>query len=163
MQDFSNLLRLLLENKIEFVLIGGMAAVVHGASQVTEDIDICAAIDPKQVEKLRACLRELHPKHRMTSQKLSFIEFPEETGNLKNLYLQTDWGILDVIGTVTGVGNYDAVLKSAVEIELFGSPCRVLGIEGLISAKQALGREKDLATVRELKAIRKLQEEKGKN
>jgi hypothetical protein len=89
--NLNNLLSLLLENKIEFVLIGGFAGVVHGSTQVTRDLDICALITPAQVEKLRAVLKDLHPRHRMNPVfKPSFLTEPKELGELKNIHLETD-------------------------------------------------------------------------
>ena len=75
MQNLSSLLEVLLNANIDFVLIGGFASVVHGSSMVTQDLDVCMLIDPDHIGKLRDCLKELNPKHRMTHKKISFQEY----------------------------------------------------------------------------------------
>lgn len=160
MNNLNQILEILLENKIEFVVVGGYAAVTHGSSQVTKDIDVCAPLTPDQVAKLRQCLAPLHPKHRMTPQKLSFLDHPENTSGLKNLYIETDLGMLDVLGQITGVGDYETVLKNAIEVEVFGQRCKVISLEDLIRAKLAMGRHRDLLTVQELNLIRFVKEKK---
>lgn len=155
MQRINDLLKHLLDREIDFVLIGGFAGVVHGSAQVTRDLDICALLTPMDVEKFRAALGDLHPKHRMNpSFQPSFLDHPKETANLKNLYLETDLGVLDVISEVTGVGDFQRLKQNAIEVALFGHKCKVISIDDLIQAKEALGRKKDLLVAEELRAIR---------
>ncbi len=52
-ENLKELLKTLLEHKIDFVLIGGFATSVHGSTLVTQDLDTCAAITEEQVAKLR--------------------------------------------------------------------------------------------------------------
>ncbi len=52
-----------------------------------------------------------------------------------------------------GVGGYDAVLAQSVEIELPGGPCRILAIDALVRAKQAMGRDKERETILQPRAI----------
>jgi predicted nucleotidyltransferase len=153
MLSLGDLLQRLIDSKINFVLIGGYAGVVHGSTMVTRDLDICALITPEQIEKLRACLKEFHPTHRMTPKRLSFLDFPEDTKNVKNIYLETDLGVLDVISEVTGVGDFSRLSSQAIEIALYGRKCKVISVEDLIQAKEAMGRDKDKAVVKELIAI----------
>lgn len=129
--------------------------MVHGSTQVTRDLDICALITPAQVQKLRAALKELNPKHRMNpSFRPSFLTEPRDLENLRNIYLETDLGVLDIISEVTEIGNFEQVVDSSIEIELFGKKCRVLSLEALIKAKEKMGRPKDKLVVAELKALR---------
>lgn len=85
---------------------------------------------------------------------MSFLDNPDIGAPLKNLYLETDLGPIDLLGSITGLGNYEQVHEVSVEIEIFGRRCRVLTIDALIEAKLALGREKDLLAAKELRAIR---------
>ena len=80
---------------------------------------------------------------------------PEQCATLKNLYLKTDLGVLDCLGDVLGVGGFDEVACHAVEVELPSGKCRVLDIEALIRAKEAMDRDHDRITVRQLKEIQK--------
>lgn len=114
---------------------------------------ICAVLTAANVSKLRDTFRDLNPTHRFTSQRLSFIDNPDPGISLKNLYLQTEWGPIDILGTITGVGDFDQVRAGSIEVEMFGRKCRVISVEALIRAKEALGREKDKLAVKELRAI----------
>jgi len=155
MQNLGHLLEVLLNTNIEFVLIGGFASVVHGSSMVTQDLDICMLVNPQQIEKLRNCLRPFKPRHRMTAKKLSFLDFPQDASGVKNIYLETDLGILDIVGEVTGAGPFARVYAHANEIEIYGKKCKVISIKDLIASKKSLARPKDLAVVRELEAIQR--------
>jgi hypothetical protein len=155
MNNLNNLLQVLLENEIEFVLIGGFAGVVHGSTQVTRDLDICTFITPAQIEKLRLAFKDLHPRHRMNPNfKPSFLTEPKDLENLRNIYLETDLGVIDIISEVTEVGNYEHVKKNAVKFNLFGHTCQVISVDALIKAKEKMGRPKDKLVVAELKALR---------
>lgn len=145
-----------MENEIDFVLIGGFAGVVHGSTQVTRDLDICALITPAQVEKLRVALKDLHPRHRMNPNfKPSFLTEPKDLTNLRNIYLETDLGVLDIISDVTAVGGFDQVKTNSVEIDLLGHKCKVISVDALIRAKEKMGRPKDRLVVAELKALQR--------
>jgi hypothetical protein len=151
--EINRLLQRLCDAEIDFVIVGGFAAVLHGSTLVTRDLDICAILTPETVNELRSALRDLRPTHRMTPQRLSFLTEPAAGVEIRNLYLETELGAVDILGSILGVGDYDRVREASIEIELFGARCRVISIDDLISAKQALGRDKDLLVVRELRAI----------
>lgn len=153
MQSLHLLLQRFADAGFEFVVVGGYAGVLHGSSLVTNDLDICAVLSSENVQKLRTVLADLHPVHRMTHKKLSFLEHPAAGTPVANLYLETDGGIVDVLSSILGVGDYGRLRRAAVEIPLFGRKCPVISLEDLITAKEAVGREKDLLAVKELKAI----------
>jgi len=154
MSDLQRLLQRLDDAGIPFVLVGGYAAMLHGSSLLTRDVDVCTALTPANVEKLRDAFRAFHPVHRLSSPQRSFLDVPENGVALDNLYLNTDLGTLDLIGRITGVGDYERVAQHAVEIELFGRRVRAISLDDLIAAKEALGRDKDLIAAKELRAIR---------
>jgi predicted nucleotidyltransferase len=151
--ELNGLLQRLSDAGIDFVVVGGVAAVLHGSSLVTRDLDVCASLSGANIERLRAALRDLHPLHRIATDRTSFLENPEPGVSLQNLYLQTDLGALDLLGSITGVGDFEQVRKSAVEVDLFGRRVKVIGLEQLIKAKEAVGRQKDLLAAMELRAI----------
>ena len=109
-------------------MVGGFAAVAHGVTQLTQDIDICCRMTPDNLMRLQDALSDLHPVHRMPPERPSLQLTPETAAEFRNLYLETDWGQLDCLGEILGVGGYDAVLAQSVEIELPGSACRLLAI-----------------------------------
>lgn len=153
--NLEDLLKRLLSEKLDFILIGGFASVVHGASYITQDLDICMVLSPENVERLRAALKDLHPVHRMNpAAKLPFSERPLPGEEVQNLYLQTDLGILDVITEVAVAGDFDSLKSRAFKTRIYESDCDVISIDDLIASKEAIGRKKDLMVVEELKAIR---------
>jgi hypothetical protein len=107
--ELNRLLQRLIEADIEFVIVGGFGGVLHGSSLVTRDLDVCALLNPTNVEKLRTAFRTLNPRHRLSSGRLSFLENPAPDIELRNLYLQTDLGPLDLMSSITGVGDYARV------------------------------------------------------
>ena len=108
----------------------------------------------ENVAQLRETLRDLHPTHRQTPQRLSVLNNPEPGAEIKNLYLGTTLGAVDILGSITGVGDYARVREASVEVEIFGCRCRVISIEDLIRAKESLARPKDLLAANELRAAR---------
>lgn len=153
MQSLHLLLQRLAEAGLEFVVIGGYAGVLHGSSYVTNDVDVCAILSAENIEKIRAAFADLHPVHRITHRRLSFLDHPPAGSPLVNLYLETDNGIIDLLSSVLGVGDFNRLKASAIEVPLFGRKYSVISLEDLITAKEAVGREKDLLAVKELRAI----------
>ena len=154
MSDLQRLLQRLDDAGIEFVLVGGYAAMLHGSSLLTRDLDVCTVLTPGNIEKLRDAFRDFHPVHRLSSPQRSFLDEPDSGIALDNLYLNTDLGTLDLLGRITGIGDYQRVARDAVEIELFGRRVRAISLDDLIGAKEAIGRDKDLIAAKELRAIR---------
>lgn len=92
MAILSQLLQRLCDADVDFVVIGGFAALMHGSTLVTRDLDICAVLSHEDVAKLREALRDLNPTHRLTPQKLSFLTNPDVGVPVQNLYLETEIG-----------------------------------------------------------------------
>ncbi len=153
MQNFDLLLQRLADVGLDFVIVGGYAAISHGSSFLTRDVDICAELTEENLAKLRRALGEWNPRHRMTPQRLSFLDHPTAGQPLNNLYLQTDRGVIDIISSVLGVGNFERLREKAETLEVDGRIYHVIALEDLIAAKETLGREKDLLTAKELRAI----------
>ncbi len=153
MTNLQLLLQRLSDGGIEFVVIGGFAGILHGSSMVTDDLDVCAVLTGENIEKIRAALKDLKPVHRMTHGRLSFLDHPASGQAMENLYLKTDAGVVDVLSSVLGVGGFARLRAEAVEIDLFGRRVAVMSLRDLIVAKEACGREKDLLTAKELRAI----------
>jgi predicted nucleotidyltransferase len=153
MQHFSQLLERLADAGLEFVVVGGFAAVTHGAVYVTRDVDICAVLTPENVARLRAALADWNPRHRMTPQKVSFLQHPPAGEPLQNLYLQTDMGVVDILTSVLGVGDFQRLNAKAEVLEVDGRKFRIMSLEDLITAKDAMGRDKDKLIAKELRVI----------
>lgn len=152
-QNDKMLLQRLSEHKVEFVVIGGFCGVLHGTALITYDLDICCRFSRENLRRLEASVSDLHPRHRLTAEKLPFELTDELCDTLKNIYLTTDWGILDCLGEVAGVGNFEQALKCSVSHNISFGEIKILSLGALIAAKEAAGREKDLYAVRLLRAI----------
>lgn len=153
MVKLNPLIERLCDAHIDFVIVGGFAGMLHGSTLVTRDLDVCAVLNAETVGKLRDALRDVRPTHRLTPQRLSFLETPDPGVGMKNLYLETELGAIDFLGSILGIGEFERVRAAAIEIALFGRRCRVISLQDLIQAKEALGRDKDLIAAKELRAI----------
>jgi hypothetical protein len=89
----------------------------------------------------------------MTPQRLSFLAHPPDGQPVQNLYLQTDEGVADLLTTVLGVGDFARLKAGAEVVTIEGRSYCIMALADLIAAKEALGREKDLLTAKELRAI----------
>jgi predicted nucleotidyltransferase len=158
MQNLSELTQRLIESRVEFVLVGGFAAVAHGVTLVTRDVDICCRFSETNLMRIQAAFADLHPVHR-SRPDMPLELTPQQCAGLKNLYLKTDLGVVDCLGEVLGIGNFEEVLKHSVEVELPYGNCRIIDLEALIRAKEAMNREHDLITVKHLKEIIKQQKQ----
>ena len=159
MTDYARLLRLLAEHGVAFIIIGGAAAVIHGSSRLTQDLDVAYERSPQNIRRLVQALSDLSPYLRGAPPGLPF-HWSEGTIRMGlNFTLQTSLGDLDLLGEVTGGGRYENLIDHAIEVEVFGVRCHCLGLEALIRVKRAAGRPKDLEAIAELEAIL---EEKGK-
>ena len=159
--DFETVVRRLNEHRVEFVLIGGMAAMAHGVTLVTFDIGVCCSFQSENLFNLQKALADVHPVHRMTPQKLPLEIKPENVGRLRNLYLDTDIGAIDCLSEVAGLGDYAAVAPLSIELDLPSGRFRVLSIDALIRAKQAINRTQDKIAIAQLLAIKERQRVKS--
>jgi predicted nucleotidyltransferase len=153
-EEAETLLRRLHTQGVEFVIIGGICNVLHGVTLVTQDVDVCCRFSPENLQRLEAAVRELHPVHRQTPQRLPFVLNERLLRELRNVYLRTDLGVIDCLSEVAGIGGYDTVLEASVPVTLSFGQCRMLSLDALIRSKETLGREQDLAALRQLRAIR---------
>lgn len=151
MENLTELIKRLHDFGVEFSIIGGLAAVEHGSSYVTYDLDVCARFTPGNLRKLEAAIRDLHPRWRIKD--LAFELTDSLLASLKNIYLTTDLGKFDCLSEVKAVGDFDAVLKESQLVEFPFGRCYLLSISALIRAKEAIGRPQDLLVVTQLRAI----------
>lgn len=154
MQNLAELTRRLIEAEVEFVLVGGFAALAHGAMRSTRDVDICCRFSNANLMRIQKAFADLHPVH-FPRTDLPLQLTPELCSRLKNLYLKTDLGRVDCLGEILGIGDFDEVVKHSIELELPAGECRVMDIDALIRAKEAMNRDHDQITVKELKEIKK--------
>lgn len=154
MKNLTDILSLLAKHDVDFVVVGGYAVAAYGSSFVTQDVDVCCDFSPQNLLKLQAALGEAHPVHRMTPKRLPLVLTAENCEGLKNLYLDTDIGQVDCLGSVMGIGDFEEVKHRSVSVMIEGFQCRLIELGALIDAKKAMGRPRDLAAVQELEAIK---------
>lgn len=153
-QRTPELLRLLLEEQVEFVIIGGVAAIAHGSASFTVDFEIAAPLSSENVRRLIRALGPHHPRYAHAGDKRAVTEAPELLAKNRNLYLLTDVGRLDIVTEVPPIGAYDVLAKRAAKLHVLGHDCLVISLDDLIAAKAHLGRPKDKQVELELRAIR---------
>jgi hypothetical protein len=158
MNEFEGLLEALRVEGVSFVIVGGVAASVHGSARLTNDLDVVYERSSDNYRRIVAALSPLDPYLRGAPPGLPF-RFDEET--LKrglNFTLTTTEGPIDLLGEMAGVGSYPNLEGHTVEIEFFGATYRCVDLATLIKAKRAAGRPKDLEVVAELEIMK---DEKG--
>jgi hypothetical protein len=152
--DFRGLLDSLCTEKVEFIIIGGIAGAVHGAARATYDLDIVYSRARDNIAKLVNALAPLNPYLRGAPPDLPFRFDAVTVERGMNFTLTTKLGDLDIFGDITGGGEYEALLPHTIEVQLFGRSCRCLDIDKLIQVKRAAGRPRDLEAIAELETIR---------
>jgi len=150
-------LRLLSEYSVDCVIVGGVAAAIHGSMLLTNDLDVCYSRDPANLKRLADALESVHARLRNAPEGLPFILDAETLKRGLNFTFTTDIGDLDLLGEVRGVGNYEDVFAGSLTVELFGFRFAVIDIGKLIVAKRAAGRSKDLLALPELESIQEAQ------
>ena len=152
MKNVEKQIRLIGEFQIECVLIGGVAATVHGSSIPTQDLDICYLRERPNLTKIVHALRTVNATLRGAPKNLPFILDEETLRHGLNFTFDTDAGNLDLLGEVRGVGIYSDCLENADEAEIFGHRLRVLSLDKLMASKQAAGRPKDVIALAETRS-----------
>jgi hypothetical protein len=149
-QSFLRILQLLDRHGVEYVVVGGVAAVLQGAPVTTFDIDALVKVDATNADRLLDVLGALEARYR-------------EHGALRptrddllaggHLLLMTNSGPLDILGFIGNGKRYEDVADATATIAVGDLSVRVLGIQALIEEKKSLGRDKDLAVVRLLESV----------
>lgn len=154
MTDFSTILRTLDRARVEHILVGGVAATVHGSARLTLDVDVVYRRTPENLGRIVEALAEHEPYLRGAPPGLPFRWNVQTLERGLNFTLATSLGPIDLLGEIAGGGSYDQLLPDTLEVSAFGVTCRCLTLDRLISVKRAAGRVKDLEVLAELEALR---------
>lgn len=152
--QFKALLSSLATNNVEFVIIGGLAATLHGSARVTYDLDVVYKRTPENLSKIVAALSPFQPYLRGAPAGLPFKFDVETLKRGLNFTFTTTAGPIDLLGELSGIGSYEAVYARANTAMMFEGTYLFIDLEGLIASKKAAGRPKDLETIAELETIR---------
>jgi hypothetical protein len=151
--QFEKAVQALCDAGVDFVVIGGLAATLHGSAQVTYDLNICYSRASANLRRLIEALAPFHPRPRGLPGGLPFVWDEVTLRNGTVFTLQTDIGEIDLLAEVTGLGAFDDVKQQSITVEAFERQIATLDLPGLIRAKRATGREKDFTALAELESL----------
>lgn len=144
--DFLALLRTMVEHGVDFIIVGGVSAVLHGAPITTFDLDVVHSRTPDNIEHLLSALRDLEAGYRGQGDRLITPDSSHLAASGHQL-LMTRFGPLDLLGTIGANHAYEELLRHTVELQVSGLRLRVLDLETLIKVKEETGHEKDKAVL----------------
>jgi predicted nucleotidyltransferase len=130
---------------VKYVLIGGLAAILHGAPHLTTDVDIVPEEGLRNLERLSAVLRELNARVRVTGEEegVPFNYDAESLRQVRVWNLVTDRGDLDITFVPSGTRGYEDLRKDVVPMQVRGIDVPVASLADVIRSKEAAGRERD--------------------
>jgi hypothetical protein len=132
--QFAAAIQALCDSGVDFVVIGGVAANLHGSAVVTFDLDVCYSRASANLSRLTRGLAPFHPRPRGFPAEVPFVWDEATLRNATVLTLQTDLGELDLLAEVAGLGSFDEVRANAIEVEAFGRKILALDLPGLIQS-----------------------------
>jgi hypothetical protein len=140
---------------VDYVLIGGLAATLHGSSALTNDADICPDPSPENLERLAAALRDVDARIRSDAESdgVPFSVDADFLGHMNLVNLTTRFGDFDIAFRPAGSHGYDDLLRRATEIEIDGIIVPVASLADIIRSKEVANRPKDRATLPILYAL----------
>jgi hypothetical protein len=150
-----DILRVLDRHHVRYVLVGGLAAVLHGAAHVTTDVDVVPEDAQVNLERLSEALRELDARIRATGEPdgIPFDHSAESLSRVRVWNLQTSMGDLDITFQPSGTRGYDDLRRDVVTMEVRGVEVPVASLADVVRSKEAAGRARDRAV---LPALREL-------
>lgn len=151
--DFEGLLTRLLSGHVRFIIVGGVAATVHGSAHATYDLDVVYDRSQDNIARLVDALAPLQPYLRDAPAGLPFVLSAETVRAGLNFTLRTTLGDLDLFGEIIGGGTYGQLLPDSDTLSVFGYECRCLSLRKLIEVKRAAGRPKDFDAIAALEAL----------
>lgn len=151
--NFTAAVQALVDEGVDFAIIGGWSAILHGSSSITNDLDICYSRSPDNLKRVTAALADFHPRLRDLPQDSPFVWDQATLRNAAILTLSTDLGAIDLLAEVSGLGGFEEVKANSVLVQAFDREVWTLDLPALIKAKRAAGRAKDLQILPELEGL----------
>ena len=157
----SALLSRLAAARVDYVVVGGFAGLMHGMTLPTRDLDICCATDTGNLDRLGQMLVDLGARLRGVAADIPFVPDGRTLRRTQILTLDTSAGPLDLLVDPSGSPGYAALSDRALRVEWADTTIKVASLEHLIAMKRAAGRPKDLLALEELQAIQRILRERG--
>lgn len=139
---------------VDFVVIGGLAAVAHGSRRMTRDIDVVVRPENGNLARLEAALAELGAIQLLGPAAEGPIE-PADLATIAlgtTLHTRSPAGRLDVVGSPAGAAPYAQLRTRSVVRHVGGVEVRIAGVDDLIAMKRAAGRPLDLQDIADITA-----------
>ncbi|MDX2053440.1 MAG: hypothetical protein SFV15_13665 [Polyangiaceae bacterium] len=144
--NLAGILQALVDAGVEFVLVGGAAAVVHGAPITTQDVDIVPNSDPANLDRLARVLSALDAVVRELSNR-RLRPTREHLNTHGQILLSTSLGPMDCLMTLHDGRGYRELLAHSEEVADGALRLKVLDLETLVLVKTEAGRAKDRIVV----------------
>jgi hypothetical protein len=158
--EYSAILETLCRHGVDFIVVDGVCAVLHGAPLATFDLDVVHSREPHNLARLMTALEELDAHYRISGRR-DKKPGPSRLASAGRQLLMTRFGPLDLVGTIGKGHDYGQLLDDTVGLEIGAGPkVRVLSLEGLVRTKEETSQEKDKAV---LPMLRRVLEERLKS
>lgn len=153
--DPEGILRTLTRHEVAFVLIGGLAATIHGSPLRTNDADICPSTTARNLKRLALALQDLDARLRSSdaAEGVPFSIDPVALKRAEMWNLVTRLGELDVSFRPSGTAGYEDLVRGSVLVDLDGLAVKVASLLDIIRSKEAAGRAKDRNALPLLRAM----------
>jgi predicted nucleotidyltransferase len=151
--DLERVVPALVHGGAEFIVISGVAAIIHGSARATFDVDLLYSRDEQNIQRLANSLAPYNPYLREAPPGLPFAWDPKTIRNGLNFTLTTDLGDIDLFGDVAGGETYQTLSSHSFEVEAFGVRFKCLDLPTLIRIKETAGRPKDREATAELRVL----------
>jgi predicted nucleotidyltransferase len=160
--DPETLLRRLTARGVDFVVVGGYAAVIYGSPRLTQDLDIAYSGDPDNLNALGLALADLDAKLFDVADDVPFVPDADTLRRVELVTLETTAGQLDLLAQPPGAPAYAKLRRNAQRVDIGEFAVPVASLDDLIAIKEAAGRPKDRADLVELEAIKRLSRDRGR-
>lgn len=151
--EFEIAVQALADAEVDFIIIGGLSANIHGSAHLTNDLDVFISREPENLKRIIRALAPFHPRLRDFPAELPFAWDVATLRNGTVFTLSTDLGKIDLLAEVPGIGSYKEVKAASILVQGFDRTVRTLHLSDLIASKKAAGRPKDIAVVTELEGL----------
>lgn len=152
---------MLVENEVDFVIVGGVAVTLQAMPRFTKDLDICYSTAQENLDALGGVLLAVGARLRGIDEDIPFVPDGRTLRGTQILCLTTSAGDIDLLVEPSGAPSYETLRERADIMKLAGNPVRVASIEDLLTMKRAAARPLDLVDVETLEAAERLRSRRG--